>query len=99
MSASAEITWWLDWGSAPEQLLWARLSVFADGSAEIFDLDGRYHQFKGRNDAIDWLLQDEYVRYESLLLDGEIPSGVIPPTASNDALLQTHMHVRLGARA
>ena len=38
MATVVEISWWLDWSALPERLLWARLRVFADGSADVLDL-------------------------------------------------------------
>jgi hypothetical protein len=47
-----EITWWLDWSALPDRLLWARLQVESEGSAVVFDLDGKYHRFDTREDAV-----------------------------------------------
>jgi len=58
MPTVVETSWWLDWGALPGRLLWARLYVFADGSAEVLDLDGHYHRFGDREEAALWLNED-----------------------------------------
>jgi len=54
-------------------------------SAEVFDLDGRYTRFANENDAIQFLLEDEYTRYDRLERsdleeDGVSLDDVAPPT-------------------
>jgi hypothetical protein len=94
MTEAVETSWWLDWSGLPDHLLWARLRVFADGSAEILDLDGRYHRFGDREAAVLWLNEDEYSLLEHLVEDGEVGLEVLPPTAEDDAELVQLMMVQ-----
>jgi hypothetical protein len=87
MTEAVETSWWLDWSGLPDRLLWARLRVFANGSAEVLDLDGRYHYFGDRQAAVLWLNEDEYTLLEHLVEDGEVGLEVFPPTAGDDAEL------------
>jgi hypothetical protein len=82
-----ETSWWLDWSGLPDRLLWARLQVFVDGTAEVFDLDGSYHRFSDRHDAALWLNEDEYTPLSHLLEDDELEVDVAPPQAENDGEL------------
>ena len=91
MSDLIEESWWLEWGSDSTRLLWARLRVLADGSAEVLDLDGKHHHFEGRDDAALWLAEDEYSRYEHLVADGDVPPTTRPPTAESERELVQKM--------
>jgi hypothetical protein len=92
------VTWWLDVTGLPD-LLWARLRVFADGTADVLDLNGRVHEFSTEQGAREWLLEDEYERLESIEDDDLRYAGVtrkelVPPSARNDADIVTGMLVR-----
>lgn len=89
----AGTTWWLDSSAAPDCLNWARLQVFADGSVEVLDLDGKYHRFKTTEEAKLWLLEDEYFLAEHVI-DEENLVGVVVPSAAYDKDLVPLMHVR-----
>jgi len=100
MSSVIDETWWLDTSGLPD-LLWARLRVFADGTAELFDLDGRYTKFASRDEARLFLLEDEYeavttMEAADLALHGLPPGGPTPPNASDDSELVAQMLVRVG---
>jgi hypothetical protein len=84
MKNVSEESWWLDWSALPHRLLWARLRDFADGSAEVLDLDGKYHQFSNSIDGRFWLAEDEYSKVEDLIEEGEVPAATQPPQAAND---------------
>jgi hypothetical protein len=84
MAAVVETSWWLDWSGLPERLLWARLTLFGDGSAEVLDLDGNYHRFGDRQEAEFWLQEDEYSQLADLVEAGEVGVEVSPPRAEND---------------
>lgn len=99
MSEVVETSWWLDWGGLPNRLLWARLRVFADGTAEVFDLDGRYHRFGDRDEATLWLNEDEYSTLAHLIEDGEVEHHVAPPQAEDDPALVPLMLVEREATA
>lgn len=88
-----ETSWWLDSSALPHRLLWARLDLLADGSAVVFDLDGRYHPFADRDSAVLWLLEDEYESLVGLIAEGEIEPNVDLPVAASDRELVTKMAV------
>ena len=92
------IGWWIDEGGLPD-LLWARLQVFSDGSAEVLDLDGRLHRFPTERAARYWLLEDEYVPVESVEDEDLTYSGLsrvdlVPPSAERQVDLVGQMLVR-----
>ena len=60
----------------------------------MLDLDGRYHHFADREDALHWLNEDEYSLLEHLIEDGEVEAGLSPPHAANDDELVPFMLVR-----
>ena len=93
----AEASWWLDASALPARLLWARLDVFADGSASVLDLDGRYHLFAERASAVLWLAEDEYESLAGLVADGSVGPGVAPPVAASDRQLVPLMVARADA--
>ena len=99
MSEVVGTSWWLDWSGLPDRLLWARLRVFADGTAEVFDLDGRYHRFGDREEATLWLNEDEYSALARLIEDGEVERHVTPPQAEDVRALVPLMRVERGATA
>ena len=76
-------SWWLSW-DAPERLLWARLTVADDGSAEVFDCDGKYHRFDDEQAAKLWLNEDEYSLLTHMIEDGEVGESIVPPHALTD---------------
>jgi hypothetical protein len=86
-SVGIETTWWLMWSMLPEKLNWARLTIASDGSAEVLDCDGKYHRFATRDDARNWLNEDEFSRLDRLIEDGEVEIGTMPPSAASDAEL------------
>lgn len=92
MRALAATTWCLDY-SAVRSLFWARLTVLADGAAEVLDLDGRTHRFADEASARDWLGEDEYTPWTTLLADGEIDADTELPSASDDRALVPLMRV------
>jgi hypothetical protein len=93
MSEAAETTWWLDHSGLPD-LLWARLRVFPDGTAEVFDLDGHYFHFPTTDEAVLWLNEDEYQGLDSLIEDGDVEPGLQPPQANSDPELKPKMLLR-----
>ncbi len=97
MKPVVETSWWLDWSALPGTLVWARLKVLPDGSAEVFDMDGRYHRFATCQDAQFWLDEDEYSRLEHLAEDDEVGADVTPPVAASDGELIPLMQVEVRA--
>jgi hypothetical protein len=90
--------WWLDVSAFPD-LLWARLRVFSDGTAEVFDLDGKVSRFPTEVAARDWLSEDEYESVESvdeedLRYGGLVRDDLRPPSGSGDTELVGRMLVR-----
>ena len=91
-----ETTWWLMDCALPN-LNWARMRVFADGTADVLDSDGRLHEFHSAADARDWLSEDELIRASSLEPD-ELAAYVLetediapPPEGISDAELVPRM--------
>jgi hypothetical protein len=82
--------WWLDWSALPDRF-WARLTVHNDGHAEVLDLDGNVHLFASRQEAENWLSEDEYAPMDGLIEDGQLPAATVPPTAPSDAKLVMKM--------
>jgi hypothetical protein len=99
---SAELTeWWLDESSLPD-VIWARLRLRADGSAEVFDCDGRTVTFSSGMEAANSLLEDEYVRLRSVDPDvlssfGLSERELVPPVDSGGALVLSDMCRRIDA--
>jgi hypothetical protein len=98
MAATPYETWWLDTSGLPD-LLWARLTVFSDGAAEVLDLDGRRTRFANVDDARYFLLEDEYETVDSIDLNEFADAGLParpprPPRADNDVALVSMMLVR-----
>jgi hypothetical protein len=83
--------WWLDASALPQRLLWARLSAYSDGTADVLDLDGRNHEFGSREEAVHWLYEDEYFPMSDLREEGELPAETVAPHASSDAELVLQM--------
>ena len=89
--------WWIDTSAFPN-LFWARLRVFPNGSADVFDLDGRLRCFPSEATARLDLLEDEYepadrieddVLAEAGLMRGEL----VPPSGQDDAELLARMQI------
>ena len=78
-------SWWLDWSALPERLLWARLGILSDGTAQVLDCDGVHHEFPSEGAARLWLLEDEYSMLEVLIENGDVPSNIEPPSATLEA--------------
>ena len=71
--------WWLDWSISGDgqftDVIWARIQVFSDLSAEVFDMDGRTIYFEDEVSAANELLEDEYVRFNNLDKEDEQDLG------------------------
>jgi hypothetical protein len=90
-------SWYLMYSSFPN-LNWARLRVFASGLAEVFDCDGRTTKFKSRQEAVNWLLEDEFCSFEKLNEEDEAECGIVlkeivPPAATTESELKAKMYV------
>ena len=71
-----EIEWWVSHCTLPE-LLWARLRVFSDGTADVcFVPDGTLCGFDARHYAEYFLGEDEYTKLASLDTDDEREYGI-----------------------
>lgn len=100
MRSVRETQWWLMWCDFPN-LNWARLRVYDDGSADVFDSDGRTQRFLIREDAIHSLLEDEYQELHTLDENDEedlgVPLATIrPPAGVSDDELLSQMYMRAG---
>jgi hypothetical protein len=85
-----KLEWWLDEASLPD-VVWARLHVLPDGSAEVLDVDGRTEHFASMRDAQLALSEDEYVRPQSLERSelarfGMLERELLPPSSEGDAV-------------
>jgi hypothetical protein len=60
-----EEQWYLMDCSLPN-LNWARIRIFQDGVAEVFDMDGRITRFITAEEAYYFLREDEFVRFDEL---------------------------------
>ena len=92
-------TWFLMYSSLPD-LNWARLRVFASGSAEAFDCDGRTTRFASEEEARLWLAEDEFWALEAFDAEDEAEYGIKlseirPPQANSEAELKERMYVRV----
>ena len=98
MKQITHIRWFLMDTSFPD-LNWARLRLYSDGSADIFDCDGKLHQFSNEEEAHVFLSEDEFVPFEALDEEDEQELGckrqeIQPPVAVNDKELQPKMLIR-----
>jgi hypothetical protein len=92
------VQWWLMWCDFPN-LNWARLRVFADGSADVFDMDGRIFNFANEEEASHFLAEDEYSELSTLDEVDErelgMPlSSITPPDGTTDEEMLCRMYVR-----
>jgi hypothetical protein len=94
MHPRAVSEWWLDWSALPDRLLWAYLTVLADGAAEVLDCDGVKHSFPHERAARSWLAEDEYSPLQDLIETGDIEPDVRPPETQADKDMVRHMSVR-----
>lgn len=98
MSAACSESWWLDTSAFPD-LVWARLTAFPDGTAEVFDIDGRSTRFSNHEQARLFLSEDEYAAVDTITANefaevGLSPKAPQPPEANSDAELPAQMLVR-----
>ena len=71
-----KVRWYLNDGDLPERLVWARLRVFDDGSADAtFSTDGPSYGFVGENYAGFILTEDEYVCFSDFDDEDDILHG------------------------
>jgi hypothetical protein len=92
--------WWLMTCDSPD-LNWARLRVYQDGSADIFDCDGRTTTFASTEAAERHLREDEYTLLEEVEPDEQamlcsVWDDIFPPTAATDIELKRLMLQRVG---
>ncbi|MEQ1831010.1 MAG: hypothetical protein ABL921_34000 [Pirellula sp.] len=100
VSEIVQTQWWLMSCSFPS-LNWARLRVYSDTHADIFDMDGHLLTFPTLEQAREHLLEDEYVSLDNLDLEdcGElrIEAGQLTPqSAASDAELLSQMFISRG---
>lgn len=91
--SQGECSWWLDWSALPQRKIWARLTVVANGNAEVLDCDGNHHQFPSAAAACLWLGEEEYSRMSDLIVSGELPACQSPPFAKAECDLVQMMKV------
>jgi hypothetical protein len=98
MKKLKEHKWYLMSCSFPD-LNWARLTVYLDGSAEVFDCDGRTTAFASAEEARHWLLEDEFLALENLDDEDERELGrplssITPPSGNSKEDLLAQMFER-----
>ena len=86
------------WGAFPD-LNWARLRVFTDGSADVFDMDGVTHEFSDVEESRMFLAEDEFSKLGSFDEEGEREWGmalrsITPPSGASDEELLPKMFVK-----
>jgi hypothetical protein len=63
----ARLEWWLNSCDLPERLVWARLRVFDDGTADAcWEEGGRLYGFDAREYAGYFLSEDEYTCFNTM---------------------------------
>ncbi|MBP0028938.1 hypothetical protein [Roseofilum sp. Guam] len=86
-------TWWLAYTEFPD-LVWARIQVYEDGTAEILSPTGHRYKYKSEEEADLELSQDEYQRLHSLDEEDEEELGIplssiqIPSGESDNEIIQ-----------
>jgi hypothetical protein len=94
-----KVQWWLMWCDFPN-LNWARLRVYADGSTDVFDMDGRTSKFPNEEAAREFLAEDEFTELSLLDEEDERKLGVplaslAPPIGISDEELFPNMYVKV----
>ncbi|SDD22018.1 hypothetical protein [Aquimonas voraii] len=91
--------WWV--ASLGKTLIWARLDLLSEGTARVFDCDGRQVAYDSEDSARAALLDAEFRAYDGL--DAEDAEGlgfsleaVQPPQADSDEALRELMVQQLG---
>lgn len=84
--------WWLSYACEYPNLLWARLRVFADGSADAAFDEDKIYGFDKEESAEFFLSEDEYIRFD--LMDdedrefiGALGVELLPPVWTEDNFL------------
>ncbi|HBQ98865.1 MULTISPECIES: hypothetical protein [unclassified Roseofilum] len=86
-------TWWLADTEFPD-LLWARIQVYEDGTAEMLSATGYRYKYKSEEEANSELFQDDYLPFHSLDEEDEEELGIplssiqIPSGESDDEIIQ-----------
>ncbi|WP_348252754.1 hypothetical protein [Trichocoleus desertorum] len=78
---------------------WARLRVFTNGTADVFDMDGVTHEFPDEEEARMVLQEDDFSELGTFDEEDEREWGMSlrllsPPTAASDDELLPKMFVR-----
>ena len=82
--------WWLHLTDPPLPLVWARLRVYDDGTADAcWEDGGPLYGFEARANASHFLSEDEYVQLANLDEDDELEGplkrvATAPPTWRDD---------------
>ncbi len=97
--AITKVQWWLMWCDFPN-LNWARLRVYDNSSTDVFDMDGRTHQFADEEEARNFLFEDEYSELSTLDDEDEKELGVslssiTPPVGETDEELLPQMYKKV----
>src|SRR5205085_1514710 len=93
-----KVQWWLMYCDRPN-LNWARLQVYDDGSADVFDMDGRTTNFPTEKEARLFLKDDEFTELNMLDEEDEGKLGLNlallkPPMGHSDKEMLPNMYVK-----
>jgi hypothetical protein len=95
--------WWIDWYILDNDrfvdVTWAKIQVFSDLSAEVFNMDGRTMYFENEASAANELSEDDYRRLANLDEEDEQDLGISlnelkPPFIYDKQELKPLMKVR-----
>lgn len=91
--------WWLMYCDFPNRN-WARLRVYSDSSANIFDMDGRTIDFSKEEEAAWYLREDEYTQLDNLDAEDEKELGcskdmIKPPIGNTDKELLPQIYIKI----
>jgi len=95
---SSEPQWWV--GAVGDTLIWARLTITDDGTAEVFDSDGGTLRYDDETQARMALLDAEFRAWDGLdehdaAMLGIDLEEVEPPRGDNDEELLPQMVAKL----
>lgn len=91
-------SWWLMYCCFPN-LLWARIQVYSDSSAEVLDSDGSKFKCPKEEEAQYFLLEDEHTSLKNLDEEDEqelgiLLNGIEIPRGKNDEELIGKMYIK-----
>ena len=73
----SKVVWWLMSRDLP-RFNWARQTIREDGSVEVADCDGKFHEFSDEESSRHWLYKDGFMELEALTSDDLAKYGLAP---------------------